>query len=285
MGGLGALSSRRRSRFAAPAVLLAGLLATGGAYAALAPANANADAHASSQSEIAKGRALFQVGCASCHGKNAEGIMTKRGSNFGPSLAGVGAAAVDFQVSTGRMPAAQPGVQIVKHRPTYSPSEIRALGAYIASLGPGPAVPSKAQTDISNLSTKEISEGGGFFRTNCTACHNFAGNGGALPSGRFAPKITQDTPRQIFEAMETGPQQMPVFSNDVVTPKEKRAIIGYVKSDTASTDYGGFSIGGLGPVTEGLVAWIVGIGFLVVVAAWIAAHTARSRKQKTEVDS
>ncbi|MGN6781818.1 MAG: cytochrome bc1 complex diheme cytochrome c subunit [Marmoricola sp.] len=271
------LSTRRRSRFAGPAVLLIALLLTGGTYAMFAPANA--DPQGSHADDVAKGRTLFAVGCASCHGKNAEGILTKRGNNYGPSLIGVGAAAVDFQVGTGRMPMAQPGAQAKRKPPVYNQTEIRQLGAFVASLGPGPSVPSASEVDISGMSAADIARGGEFFRTNCTACHNFAGHGGAMPQGKYAPKIYTDTPRQIFEAMLTGPQQMPVFSNEVLTPKDKAQIIAYVKQLNAKPGYGGFGLGGIGPVAEGMFAWLAGIGGLVLAAIWIAAHTARSKKK------
>jgi ubiquinol-cytochrome c reductase cytochrome c subunit len=276
------ISRKRRSRFAGPAVLLIGLLLTGGLYALLAPANASTKT--SDADDVAKGRALFQVGCSSCHGQNAEGIQTERGGNFGPSLVGVGAAAVDFQVSTGRMPMQQAGAQVIKKRNVYSQTEIRQMGAYIASLGPGPAIPTKDQYDPSGLSTDEISRGGEFFRTNCTACHNFAGRGGAMPQGKFAPNLTKTSPKHIFEAMLTGPQQMPVFSDQVLTPQDKKEIIGYIKQLNSQTEYGGFSLGSLGPVSEGMFAWLVGIGGLIIVAIWIAAHTAKSKK-KAEADA
>ena len=273
------ISQKRRSRFAGPVVLLIGLLLTGGLYAAFAPANADNNSGPSAD-EVAKGRALFQVGCASCHGANAEGILTKRGNNYGPSLVGVGAAAVHFQVSTGRMPMAQAGTQALRKKPVYNDEEISQLAAFVQSLGPGPAIPSESDYDISNLSAEEIAEGGEFFRTNCTACHNFAGHGGAMPNGRFAPKIYNDTPQQIFEAMLTGPQQMPIFSNEVLSAKDKAEIIGYVKNLNKQPQYGGFGLGGLGPVAEGTFAWLVGIGGLVIVAIWIAAHSTRSSKKK-----
>jgi ubiquinol-cytochrome c reductase cytochrome c subunit len=271
----GSLSRRRRSRFAGPAVLLIGLLATGGVYAAFAPADA---ARQSDATSVAKGKALFLVGCASCHGKNGEGITTKRGGNYGPTLVGVGAAAVDFQVGTGRMPAAQPGEQIQKKQVLYSQSEIDQMAAYVASLGPGPSVPTRQDYGVSGASNESIVRGGAIFRTNCTACHNFAGSGGALPQGKYAPKLTGVTEKHIFEALETGPQQMPVFSNDVLTPQDKRDVIAYLKKNEETPGYGGFSMGALGPVSEGLFAWLAGIGVLVGFAVWIAAHTARVKK-------
>ena len=270
------LSAKRRSPFAGLVVLLMGLLVTGGLYAVLSPAQA--ETSEADQSTVAQGRALFLVGCASCHGKNGEGIVTKRGTQYGPPLAGVGAAAVDFQVGTGRMPMARPGVQAARKKVVYTPDEITALAAYVASLGPGPAIPEKSAYDPTGASNASIVRGGQFFRTNCTACHNFAASGGALPGGKYAPSLKGVTDKHIYEAMLTGPQQMPVFSNGVLKPSEKKDIIAYLKSMESTPNYGGSSLGALGPVSEGLAGWLVGIGGLVGFAVWIASHSVRSKK-------
>ena len=270
------LSAKRRSRYAGAVVVLLGLLLTGGLYAALAPANAQTQS--ADQSTVAQGRALFLVGCSSCHGKNGEGIVTKSGTQYGPPLAGVGAAAVDFQVGTGRMPLARPGVQAADKEAVYSPQEISQLAAYVASLGPGPSVPSSSEYDTSDVDSKAVARGGEFFRTNCTACHNFAGAGGALPGGKYAPSLRHTSPRHIYEAMLTGPQQMPVFSDQVLKPEEKKDLIAYVEAIRSSPNYGGSPLGSMGPVTEGLAGWVVGIGALVCFAVWIASHSVRSKK-------
>ncbi|NUR08901.1 MAG: c-type cytochrome [Nocardioidaceae bacterium] len=274
------LSAKRRSPLAGLVVLLLGLLLTGGAYAVLAPANAQTDP--ADQSTIAKGRSLFLVGCASCHGANGEGIVTKNGTQYGPPLAGVGAAAVDFQVGTGRMPMARPGVQAARKKVVYTPDEIEALAAYVASLGPGPAIPERDAYDPSTIPEDERNEaivrGGQFFETNCTACHNFAASGGALPGGKFAPSLRGVSNRHIYEAMLTGPQQMPVFSDGVLKSSEKRDIIAYLNSIEEAPNYGGATLGSLGPVSEGLFAWIVGIGACVGFAIWIASSSVRSKK-------
>lgn len=272
----GSLSARRRSRLAAPVVLLLGLLVSGGAYAALSPADAS-QGTASDQALVAKGRQLFLVGCASCHGQHGEGVITKRGLNYGPSLVGVGAAAVDFQVGTGRMPMSQPGAQALQKKPVYNAQEIQALGAYVASLGPGPAVPSPSEYDPSK---GDIVKGGQFFLTNCTACHNFAGSGGALPEGKFAPPLKGVSPKHIYEAMLTGPQQMPIFGDSVLSPQDKRDIIAYLHKSETSPSYGGFNLGQLGPVSEGLYAWIFGLGFLIIITVWIASGTASVKNKK-----
>jgi ubiquinol-cytochrome c reductase cytochrome c subunit len=198
----------------------------------------------------------------------------------------VGAAAVDFQVGTGRMPMAQPGQQAPRKKPVYTDEETAALAAYVASLGPGPAIPDESDYSIDGLSDSEreeaVARGGQIFLTNCTACHNFEGTGGAMPRGGYAPKIRGVEPKYIYEAMLTGPQAMDNFSNGNLSPEEKRDVIAYLGTVDEQPGYGGFSLGGLGPVSEGLFAWLVGIGGLVAFAVWIAAHTTRSTKKKVE---
>jgi ubiquinol-cytochrome c reductase cytochrome c subunit len=280
---LGRLSRYRRGPVAGLLVVLMGLLLTGGLYAALTPASAHED---DSAAQIKQGRELFLVGCSFCHGNNGQGIKTLDGKQIGPPLAGVGAAAVDFQVGTGRMPATGGGPQVPQKEVSYTPDEIAALAAYVASLGPGPAIPNSSEYNIDNMTDEErqeaIVQGGLIFRTNCSACHNFEGSGGAMPNGGYAPKIRGVDPKYIFEAMLTGPQAMDNFSNGNLSVDEKRDIIAYLQSIEDNPEYGGFGMGGIGPVSEGLFAWLVGIGSLVGVATWIAAHTARSTKQKAE---
>ena len=271
------LSTRRRHPLAGLVVLLMALLVVGGGYAALAPKPATAET--ASTNDVEAGRALFLIGCASCHGKNATGIETKRGNNYGPTLIGVGAASVHFQVGTGRMPMAQTAPQAPRKTPEYSDEEIKQLSAYIASLAPGPAIPDGEYTDIDKASTEDIREGGELFRSNCTACHNSVGAGGAMPGGKFAPSLKGVTATHIAEAMITGPQQMPVFSDDVITPEDKRNIIAYLKTVQEQPNYGGVGGGGLGPVVDGLFIWVVGIGGLIIAAIWIGAHGARVKKR------
>ena len=277
------LSTRRRHPLAGVVVLLLALLTVGGGVAlvqgtALRPASAE-DATTSTR-DIEAGRQLFLIGCASCHGENAQGITTKEDKNYGPTLIGVGAAAVDFQVGTGRMPMAQMAPQAPRKTPEYSAKETSQIAAYIASLAPGPAIPESEYTDYKAASTEDIREGGEFFRTNCTACHNSVGAGGALPGGRYAPKLTGVSAKHIYEAMLTGPQQMPVFGDNVITPETKRNVIAYIKAVQDQPNYGGLGGGGLGPVVDGLFTWVVGIGALVGFAIWIGAHGARVKKKR-----
>ncbi|MGB0099675.1 MAG: cytochrome c [Nocardioides sp.] len=280
----GRLSRHRRGPLAGLVVLLLGLLMTGGLYTAFAPAQA--DETVASADQIEQGRELFLVSCAFCHGQNGEGVRSGEDSVLGPTLVGVGAAAVDFQVGTGRMPMAQPGAQVPSKPEAFDDAETAALAAYVASLGPGPAIPDESDYSIDGLTEDEreaaISRGGQIFLTNCTACHNFEGSGGAMPRGGYAPKIRGVEPRYIYEALLTGPQAMPNFTNGNLSPSEKRDVIAYLGSLDEMPNYGGFTLGGLGPVPEGLAAWLGGIGLCVGAAVWIAAHTTRTSKKKVD---
>ncbi|BBC37139.1 Menaquinol-cytochrome c reductase cytochrome c subunit [Streptomyces graminofaciens] len=265
------LSARRRHPLAALVVLLLALACTGGLYAAFAPADkAQADETAQSLT-IDEGKKLYSVGCASCHGTGGQGTTD------GPSLVGVGAAAVDFQVGTGRMPAQQPGAQVPKKKVIYSQAEIDQLAAYIASLGAGPEVPTENEY---NPEGADIAEGGELFRNNCAQCHNFAGKGGALTNGKYAPDLTGVSEKHIYEAMLTGPQNMPSFPDQTMTEQNKKDIIAYLKAvngdETVSP--GGLDLGALGPVSEGLFSWVFGLGVLIAVAVWVAARTAKAKK-------
>jgi ubiquinol-cytochrome c reductase cytochrome c subunit len=270
------LSARRRHPLAGLVVLALGLLLAGGVYTSLAPEPATATS--SEQSLIEDGRKLFLVGCASCHGQNGEGIVTSNGNIQGPPLIGVGAAAVDFQVGTGRMPMAQTGAQAPRKDPQYDEEQVEALAAFVASLGPGPAIPDPEDYDYTQASEEGVVRGGELWRTNCTACHNFNASGGALPNGKYAAGLVGVEARHMYEAMLTGPQQMPVFGDDVMTPEDKRDIIAYVKALEENPNPGGLALGSLGPVSEGLFGWVVGIGALVAVTVWMTAHGVRSKK-------
>jgi ubiquinol-cytochrome c reductase cytochrome c subunit len=229
---------------------------TNGSASAASPVAANA-------AQIAQGRSLFVEDCATCHGLYAEGV-----SNVAPSLIGVGAAAVNFQVSTGRMPLAENDAEADRKPPKLDPAQTNAVAAYIQSLGGGPAVPSAAQVSSGGAN---VGLGQQLFVADCAACHNFVGAGGALTYGAYAPPLTQSTPTQIYEAMLTGPQAMPAFNDLTITPQEKRDIIAYVTTVRAQPNPGGFSLGRVGPVTEGLVAFLGLLLFMVLAALWITA--------------
>lgn len=262
------VTARRRHPMAAMALLLIALVATGFAYAAATStsgATASAAADAASQTLIDEGKQLYLEGCSSCHGLGAEGTKN------GPTLIGVGAAAVDFQVSTGRMPLARPEAQAPRKAPQYTDEEIAALAAYVASLSPGPAIPSAEDLDYTDA---ELAVGGELYRTNCAQCHGVSGSGGALTYGKYAPSLEGVTPQHIYEAMLTGPSNMPVFGDQTLTPEDKQAIIKYIETITTSPDPGGTSLGRLGPVTEGVFIWVVGLGVLIGFAVWIGVKAA-----------
>jgi ubiquinol-cytochrome c reductase cytochrome c subunit len=262
------LSARRRHPMAAFVVLLLALGATGAGYAAVAPASDAAKASAPSPSNIEAGKKLFITNCSSCHG------LTGEGTSDGPSLIGVGAAAVDFQVGTGRMPAAAQNAQLPRKKVVLNQEQISDMAAYVASLGPGPAIPSEADYDPAD---GDLAEGGELFRTNCAACHNFAGEGGALTRGKYGPDLKDVSPKHMYEAMQTGPQAMPVFNDDTMPPEQKRSIIAFVTNAQEETNQGGISLGRMGPVAEGLFLWTFVMGILIAVAVWIGARSTKAR--------
>lgn len=251
-------------------MLVLALVLVGSVYALVSPAaSSSADSNVSSQ--VAAGKAIFETNCSSCHGMNGEG------TSQGPSLAGVGAASVDFQMGTGRMPMARPEAQAPAKRTTFTSEEVAQVAAYVATLAPGPAIPSADQYATVGLTAEQVARGGELFRTNCSACHNIEGRGGALPNGSYAPSLMKSSGKHIDEAVRTGPQQMPVFSKQVMTDQDVKEIIAYLNTTHSQPSDGGFALGGLGPVSEGLWGWIIGIGGCLLAAVWLARKGARSR--------
>jgi ubiquinol-cytochrome c reductase cytochrome c subunit len=273
------ITARRRHPAAGYAVVLLTLIAIGMAYAAVTGGGSSASASAPSANDqqIAKGREIFASNCSSCHGLEAQGTA------LAPSLIGVGAAAVHFQVSTGRMPAKQPGAEMPR-KPLAVPfagpngeQAIQAVAAYVASLGGGPPIPSAEQVDPA---LGNVALGQQLFIANCAQCHNFVGAGGALTYGKYAPALTQATPTQIYEAMLTGPEAMPVFDDGTLSPENKRDIIAYIVDTRSEANPGGFSLGRVGPVTEGLVAFLGLLLFMVLAALWITAKQGKSKEHE-----
>jgi len=268
-------NTRRRRPVAGYAALLLGLVVVGLVYGAFTRpgGTAQASAPAASQSDINTGKDLFDATCSSCHGLDAQGTTQA------PGLIGAGAAAVDFQMSTGRMPAKEVGAQEDQKPVTFSAQQIYEIADYVASLGGGPAIPDAQQVSTAGANTALGEE---LFSANCAQCHGFAGAGGALTYGKFAPPLTAATPTQVYEAMLTGPEAMPVFSDGAVSPSAKRDIIAYVEDTKVEPNPGGFSLGRTGPVTEGLVIFLGGMGFLVIIALWITAKRRDPRPTGTE---
>jgi ubiquinol-cytochrome c reductase cytochrome c subunit len=248
----------RRRRAAGLAVVLLCLALLTLLYGALAP---RGSAASSTDPDVVAGQALYKQSCASCHGLNAEG------GSRAPSLIGIGAAAVDFQVSTGRMPLQHHGAQAPRKQPSFDEQQTRQIAAYIQSLAPGPKIP-----DVTGWEKTDVAFGGALFRTNCAQCHNFVGAGGALTYGRYAPSLTKATPTQIYEAMISGPENMPVFGDKTITPAQKLAIINYVKTVQHEANPGGAGLGRIGPVSETLVGILAGLGVAVLATLWLGTR-------------
>jgi ubiquinol-cytochrome c reductase cytochrome c subunit len=253
--------ARRRHPAAGYAAVAGGLVVAGVLYGVLSGGGASA-APAQANSDIVQGHSLFVQSCSSCHGLGAQG------TSAAPSLIGAGAAAVDFQMSTGRMPAKENNAENERKPSDFTPQEIYDIAGYIQSLGGGPTIPSASEVSLSGANTALGSE---LFSTNCAQCHGFAGAGGALTYGKSAPSLNASTPTQIYEAMLTGPEAMPVFGDGTITPSEKKDIIAYVIDTRNEANPGGFSLGRTGTITEGLVGWLGGLGFLVLIAMWLTA--------------
>jgi ubiquinol-cytochrome c reductase cytochrome c subunit len=255
--------ARRRHPAAGYAAVAVGLVAVGVLYSTLAGGGASAAAPAQASTSIAQGKSLFEQSCSSCHGLDAQGTTQA------PSLIGAGAAAVYFQMSTGRMPAKELGAENERKPTDFTEQQIYAIAAYVASLGGGPPIPSEADVSTVGANTALGEE---LFSTNCAQCHGFAGAGGALTYGKNAPPLTASTPTQIYTAMLTGPESMPVFGDGTVTPQEKRDIIAFITDTRNEPNPGGLSLARTGTVTEGLLIWIGGLGFLILIAMWLTAR-------------
>jgi ubiquinol-cytochrome c reductase cytochrome c subunit len=254
------VSAKRRRRSSALVLSLA-LLTTGVLWSVLAPSG-NA-AGANQNEAVRAGQALYLQGCSTCHGLNASGTQS------GPSLVGVGAAAVDFQMSTGRMPLAGAGAQAKRKDPSYSQTEIDQIAAYIESMGGGLQKPTVTQQDLSDA---DLAYGGELYRANCAQCHQAAGQGAPLTYGKYAPALTNATPEQIVEAMRIGPESMPVFGQGQIDDKSAKAIAAYIVKSREAAAPGGNKLGAYGPVPEGLLAILIGIGGLLGVCLWIGAR-------------
>lgn len=206
---------------------------------------------------FATGEQLFETSCISCHGKGGAG------SENGPDITQVGELGADFMLRTGRMPLTDYGAQAPIKPPAYTDSEIKALVSYVGSLGDGPPIPEV------DLESADVVEGGELFRANCQACHNASAIGGALSYGAHAPNLTETPPTQVVEAMRFGPGEMPVFASDIFSDEQADSIAKYVQYLHEPDDPGGLGLGHTGPITEGFVAWLVGIGLAIWAVRWI----------------
>ena len=258
-------SNGRRSPWAAAALIGIGLLITGGVYAGASAAMASStDTSVASALTVEDGKKLFQANCATCHGLDLQGSTT------GPSLYGVGELAVEFQVGTGRMPLQASAPQAPQKPVQFTEEQILAMASYVQSMAPGPTFPDEEVIDGEG----DVARGAELFRVNCAMCHNFAGAGGALTRGKYAPAIGDITNQHIYEAMTTGPQSMPVFNDANLTPESKRDVIAFLNTIDEQENPGGMSLGSMGPVSEGLFAWVFGLGILVGCAVWLGSKSA-----------
>jgi ubiquinol-cytochrome c reductase cytochrome c subunit len=261
---------KTRRRVTGALVLMMGLLSAGFLASALTPTPQVATADTDSAALIREGKQLYDTSCVTCHGANLQGVQDR-----GPSLIGVGEAAVYFQVSSGRMPAVRNEAQALRKPPKFDDKQVDALGAYIQANGGGPTVILDENGEVAqeSLVGDDIARGSELFRLNCASCHNFTGQGGALSSGKFAPDLGPANEQQIYTAMVTGPQNMPKFSDRQLTIEEKSDIIAYVKSAQETKAAGGWGLAGFGPGTEAIALWVVGIAAVVGATLWIGARS------------
>jgi ubiquinol-cytochrome c reductase cytochrome c subunit len=256
-------SSRWRRRVTGAIMLVTVLAGVAGAYTLFASSSGASDTR-TSQEDIEAGRQLYNTSCITCHGTYLQGVTGR-----GPALVGVGSAAVYFQVSTGRMPAAGQGGSQPRKPAKFNEEQINQLGAFVQSVGGGPQLPEGSL----RVGDDQLGEGGELFRLNCASCHGTTGKGAPLSAGKNAPGLRDATDQQIYAAMLSGPSNMPVFADNEITPDQKKAIVTYVQTLQASKDPGGNGLDRIGPVSEGLVIWILGIGALLIVILWIGAKT------------
>ncbi|GAA3734514.1 ubiquinol-cytochrome c reductase cytochrome c subunit [Spinactinospora alkalitolerans] len=292
------ITARRRHPLAGYVVVILALAFFGVGYAFVAPTADRAEAQSvaagpeEGQVDISNGKQIYTESCASCHGPQGQGV-----EGNGPSLEGAGAAAVDFYVSTGRMPSMDPNAQMPRREPIFSEEEIADLAAYVhQSFGGGPAIPENIpgtapersqfedeaayETAMERyeaayeeyIASGDTEPGMKLYLANCAHCHSWSGGGGALTDGRYAPELHVATPRQIYEAMIVGPGAMPVFNDTTITEEEKQDLITYVKDLQAEPDAGGiFALNRIGQVAEGFIGWTIGISLVVACAIWITA--------------
>lgn len=259
--------------------LTVGLTGAGVLATALTPDAQVATAQRDDQALIQEGNDIYSVACITCHGANLQGVQDR-----GPSLVGIGAGAVYFQVHSGRMPMMSNDAQAERKTPRYTEQQTLALAAYVAANGGGPDIVYNEDGSIAmeelrganyngRIQPEDVAKGSELFRMNCASCHNFTGQGGALSSGKYAPPLDPANEQEIYQAMLTGPQNMPKFSDRQLTADEKKDIIAYVKSAGETPSPAGWDLGGLGPVAEGLAMWIIGITALCAAAMWMGSRS------------
>ncbi|MFV8380794.1 c-type cytochrome [Corynebacterium hindlerae] len=273
--------SRRKMRrtVAGAAALTLGLTSAGFLASAFTPDAQVVTADVDEKALVAEGKSLYDVACITCHGANLQGQEGR-----GPSLIGVGEGAVYFQVHSGRMPMLRNEAQAARKQTRYSEHQTLAIAAYVAANGGGPAIVKNEDGSIAMESLRgknydgqidpaDVARGSELFRLNCASCHNFTGRGGALSSGKYAPYLDPANEQEIYQAMLTGPQNMPKFSDRQLTEDEKKDIIAFIKNAKETPSPGGYALGGLGPVAEGMLMWLIGIAAVIGAALWIGSRS------------
>lgn len=207
---------------------------------------------------LTPGGVLFAANCASCHG--AQG----GGTSIGTALTNAGAASADFMLRTGKMPLSAPGAPLVSKPPVFDDAQIQALVAYVAALGNGPDIP-----DVELSPAPDLAQGRAAFSANCAACHGASGAGDAVGAGAIAPPLLGTNPTIVGEAVRTGPGAMPAFSSQQISSQDLDAIAAYLAFLDGKAAPGGLTVGGVGPVAEGYVAWLVYLAGLLLIARWV----------------
>ncbi len=275
-----ARSRRKMRRTAVGAFALTlGLTGAGVLATAITPDAQVATAQRDDQALIQEGKDIYDVACITCHGANLQGVKDR-----GPSLIGVGEGAVYFQVHSGRMPMMSNDAQAERKAPRYTENQALAMAAYVAANGGGPELVYNEDGTLAMeelrgknyngmIDAQDIARGGELFRLNCASCHSFTGRGGALSSGKYAPPLDPANEQEIYQAMLTGPQNMPKFSDRQLSADEKKDIIAFIKATKETPSPGGWGLGGLGPVSEGMAMWFIGITILGLAAMWIGSRS------------
>lgn len=209
-----------------------------------------------------QGRSLYEANCSTCHGLGAEGTTN------GPSLQGVGPASVHFMLSTGRMPLAAPGDQPDRQRPKFSDGQIDAIVAYVSQIAPGgPEIPDVVP------GRGDLSTGSALFLDNCSGCHSATAGGDSVGGGQIAPNLMPATPTQVGEAIRIGPGLMPVFDPATLSDDDVDSIAAYLQWLRDNGSEGGLQLGRVGAVAEGLIAFVVGLGLLIVILRLTGSKT------------
>ena len=212
-----------------------------------------------------RGRDLYFANCAWCHGPRLQGVdptdrQTGPGGRAaaGPPLTGVGERAADFYLRMGYMPILEPKQQPKRSHPHFGESDLQALVRFVGSHG-GPGIP-EVRPERGNVAT-----GLQVFTERCAGCHQIAGEGGIV-TGAWVPSLKHVNAVEIAEAVRVGPYVMPRFDEHDVSQRDLDSLVRYVLYTQRPDDPGGWALGNLGPLPEGMVAWLIA-GLALVAAA------------------